>query len=33
MPSYIYTAKNKKGESQTNHLIAVNKHELAIVLR
>ena len=33
MPSYIYTAKNKKGESQTNHLIAVNKHELAVVLR
>jgi len=33
MPSYIYTAKNKKGENQTNHIVAVNKHELAAILR
>jgi len=33
MPSYIYTAKNKRGEDQTNHIIAVNKHELAAILR
>ena len=33
MPSYIYIAKNKKGENQTDHTVAVNKHELAAVLR
>jgi len=33
MPSYIYIAKNKKGENQTDHIVAVNKHELAAVLR
>ncbi|MBU1177359.1 MAG: type II secretion system F family protein [Patescibacteria group bacterium] len=33
MPSYIYIAKNKKGENQTDHAIAINKHELASILR
>jgi len=33
MPSYIYIAKNKKGENKTNHLAAINKHELAAILR
>jgi len=33
MPSYIYTAKNKDGESKTDHMIVANKHELAAILR
>jgi len=33
MSLYLYTAKNKKGEDQTGHLEATNRHELASLLR
>lgn len=33
MPLYIYIAKNREGESQTSHMVAANKHELAALLR
>ncbi len=33
MPSYLYTAKDKKGQTQVGHLQAINQHELAAFLR
>lgn len=33
MPSYLYTAKTKKGEDKAGTLEAINKHELAAILR
>ncbi len=33
MPIYLYTAKTKKGESQAGTLEAINKHELAAIVR
>jgi len=33
MPDYIYTAKNRTGETKEGHLRAINKHELAALLR
>ena len=33
MSLYLYIAKNKKGETQTGHLEAVDRHELASFLR
>ena len=33
MPTYLYTAKTKKGESKAGTLEAINKHELAAILR
>jgi len=33
MPNYIYTAKNKEGETKTGHLETTDQHGLAILLR
>lgn len=33
MPAYLYTAKTKKGENRAGTLEAINKHELAAILR
>jgi len=33
MPTYIYTAKNKEGETKTGHLETTDQHKLAILLR
>ena len=33
MPNFIYTAKDKQGETKNGHLEAVNEHELAAILR
>ncbi len=33
MSNFIYTAKTKEGETKTGHMIAVNQHELAAILR
>ncbi len=33
MPNFIYTAKDKQGQTKTGHIEAANQHELAIILR
>ncbi len=33
MSNFIYTAKTKEGKTKTGHIIAVNQHELAAILR
>ncbi|MBL7154933.1 MAG: type II secretion system F family protein [Candidatus Portnoybacteria bacterium] len=33
MPTYLYTAKTKKGENKAGTLEAINKHKLAAILR